>query len=90
LHEYAEHECEETTIVSRALLEPVRRALVAIGIVILVPSGFWLTLGMIGLAPTDAVAIGSSPGLRTIGSVAVLGCLLAAIGCWEDVDKGQT
>jgi hypothetical protein len=75
--------------VSRALLDALRRSLLAVGIVILVPSALWMTLGMLGLAPTDSVAVGSSSGLRTIGSVAVLGCLLAAIGCWDDIHKDK-
>ncbi len=55
----------------------------------LVPSLLWLALGMLGLVPTDAVALGASSGLRTLGSVAVLGCLLAAVGFWDDFDKGH-
>ena len=68
---------------------PFSPFLVVVGIVVLVPSLLWLALGMLGLAPTDPLAIGASSGLRTLGSVAVLGCLLAAVGFWDDFDKGQ-
>jgi uncharacterized membrane protein len=66
-------------------VEPVRSRqwrplLMVVGILILMPSLLWLAFGMLGLAPTDSVAIGASSGLRTLGSVAVLGCLLAAAG----------
>lgn len=50
------------------------------GVVLLVPAALWLLGGMLGLLPTDAAQVAGYSGLRVIGSVAVGGCLLAAIG----------
>ena len=61
-----------------------RRLLIRLGIALLVPSGIYFLLGVVGVAPTDFLAIGSSSGLRTVASVAVAGCLLAAIGYWDE------
>ena len=46
----------------------------------MVPAVFWLLGGMLGLFPTDVAQVAGYSGLRVIGSVAVGGCLLAAIG----------
>ena len=46
----------------------------------MVPAVFWLLGGMLGLLPTDVAQVAGYSGLRVIGSVAVGGCLLAAIG----------
>lgn len=39
-----------------------------------------LLLGSSGLIPAEFFAIGISSGIRVIGSVAIAGCLLSAIG----------
>ena len=39
-----------------------------------------LMLGLSGVLPTELFAIGISSGIRVIGSVAIAGCLLSAIG----------
>ena len=39
-----------------------------------------LILGAGGVIPMEAFAIGISSGIRVIGSVAIAGCLLSAIG----------
>lgn len=62
----------------------VRRILIVTGLILLTPSVIYLLLGMTGLVPTDFLAIGSNSGLRSIASVAVVGCLLTAIGYWEE------
>lgn len=49
------------------------------GISLLVPAVIWLVGGMLNVLPTDMAAIAGHSGLRVIGSVAVVGCLLAAI-----------
>lgn len=51
-----------------------------VGIALLVPAVLWLLGGMLGFLPTDIAAIAEYSGLRVIGSAAVGGCLLAAIG----------
>jgi hypothetical protein len=50
------------------------------GVALFVPASLWLIAGMLNLLPTEAAAIAGYSGLRVIGSVAVGGCLLAAIG----------
>lgn len=61
-----------------------RRWLVRVGLTLVVPSSLYFALGLVGLVPTEPFALGPSSGLRTIASLAVLGCLLAAIGYWDD------
>jgi hypothetical protein len=39
-----------------------------------------LILGLSGLIPAELFAIGISSGIRVIGSVAIAGCLLSAMG----------
>jgi uncharacterized membrane-anchored protein len=39
-----------------------------------------LLLGVSGLIPTEPFAVGISSGIRTLGSIAITGCLLSAIG----------
>lgn len=39
-----------------------------------------LMLGSLGLIPIELFAMGISSGIRIIGSVAITGCLLSAIG----------
>jgi hypothetical protein len=39
-----------------------------------------LLLAAVGLLPAKAFAIGISSGIRVIGSLAIAGCLLSAIG----------
>jgi hypothetical protein len=56
------------------------RGVLIAGITLLVPAVLWLVGGMLNLVPTEMAAIAGYSGLRVIGSVAVGGCLLAAIG----------
>ena len=65
-------------------VQRLRPALVKTGLCLLVPSGVYFTLGLLGLVPTEFLAVGSSSGLRTVASVAIGGCLLAAIGYWDE------
>jgi len=39
-----------------------------------------LILGLLGLIPIESFAMGLSSGMRIVGSVAITGCLLSAIG----------
>lgn len=61
----------------------IRKTLLIVGIGLLVPSALWLIGGLLSLVPTDAAAFAGQSGLRSIGSVAVAGCLLAALGSWQ-------
>ena len=65
----------------------IRRILVRTGIALIVPSVPFFALAMLGVVQVDVVAIGDNSGLRTIASVAVLGCLMAAIGYWDDQER---
>ena len=56
------------------------RGLLLAGVTLLFPATIWLIGGLLGLLSTDPAAIAGFSGLRVIGSVAVAGCLLAAIG----------
>jgi hypothetical protein len=51
-----------------------------VGITLLIPAALWLFGGMLGVLPTEMAEIAGYSGLRVIGSAAVGGCLLAAIG----------
>ncbi len=55
-----------------------------VGIGMLLIAILLLAGGLLGLVPlTEATFLGQS-GLRSIAGLAVAGCLLAAIGFWED------
>lgn len=56
------------------------RVLRVTGITLLVPAVVWLIGGMLHVVPTEMAEFAGYSGLRLIGSVAVGGCLLAAIG----------
>jgi hypothetical protein len=56
------------------------KALTVVGVSLLIPAVLWLIGGMFNVLPTEMAAIAGYSGLRVIGSVAVGGCLLAAIG----------
>ena len=54
-----------------------------IGVVLLITAVALFAGQILGLMPADALSIGGQNSLRTVASVAVGGCLLIAIGCWE-------
>ena len=68
-------------------LAAVRRILVRAGIGLIVPSMSLFALAMAGIVRADMFAIGGNSGLRTIAAVAILGCLMAAIGYWDDYER---
>lgn len=61
-----------------------RRFLVVLGVTLIVPSLTWLVGGLAGILPTDFVAFAGHSGLRVIGGIAVAGCVLGAIGSWDN------
>ena len=65
----------------------LRTALVRIGVVLVVPSVSCLALAAIGLLRTDIFAVGGISGLRIVATAAVLGCLMAAVGYWDDYER---
>ena len=58
----------------------VNRLLIVVGNVLTVIGCVGLLLAVTGLMPAQSFAIGISSGIRVIGSLAVAGCLLSAIG----------
>lgn len=62
----------------------VRRWLVRIGLFLLALAGLGLALVAGGVVSVDSLALGTQSGFRSIAEVAVVGCLLAAIGYWNE------
>lgn len=58
----------------------VQRMLVLVGNTLTVIGCLGLALGAIGVVDPENFTIGISSGVRVIGSVAIAGCLLSAIG----------
>ena len=52
----------------------------ALGIFLIVVGCVGLLLGLLGVINLDLFAFGLSAGIRVVGSVAISGCLLSAIG----------
>jgi hypothetical protein len=58
----------------------VYRLLIVVGNVLTVIGCTGLMLAATGLMPAQSFAVGISSGIRVIGSLAIAGCLLSAIG----------
>jgi hypothetical protein len=58
----------------------VYRFLIVVGNVLTVIGCAGLLLAATGLMPAQSFAVGMSSGIRVIGSLAIAGCLLSAIG----------
>jgi len=56
------------------------RMLIGVGNSLTVIGCVGLMLGLWGVIPVEFFAIGISSGIRVIGSVAIAGCLLSAMG----------
>lgn len=63
-----------------ASLHRIQRLLVLVGNTLTVTGCLGLALAAIGVIDPELFAIGISSGVRVIGSVAIGGCLLSAIG----------
>jgi hypothetical protein len=59
---------------------PLYRVLIVVGNVLTIVGCAGLLLAATGLMPAQSFAIGISSGVRVIGSLAIAGCLLSAIG----------
>lgn len=55
-----------------------------IGIVLLAIAALLFLGGLTGLVPVFETKVFGQSGLRGLASIAVAGCLLAAIGFWEE------
>lgn len=65
---------------SALLLNVISRFLIATGIVLILIGSAGLGLGFLGVINLDIFAFGVTAGVRAVGTVAVVGCLLGAIG----------
>jgi hypothetical protein len=68
----------------RLVLNPVTQAIcrtvIALGNSLTVIGCVGLILGLSGIISVDSFSLGISSGIRIIGSVAIAGCLLSAVG----------
>lgn len=72
------------------MIKPVTKATKLYGAIIV--AGYALTavgclglfMGLLGLIDLSRFAIGLSSGIRVLGSLAISGCLLSAVGHWVD------
>jgi len=58
----------------------VCKALIRVGNTLTVIGCAGLVLGLLDIIPAQLFAVGISSGIRVIGSVAIAGCLLSAMG----------
>ncbi len=56
------------------------KVLVSVGNLLTALGSLGVILGMFGVFDMDVFSLGLSSGIRTIGTVAIAGCLLSAIG----------
>lgn len=64
------------------------RWLSRVGVVLTVIGSLGLIFGFVGLINFDDYAFGLSAGVRVLGSIAIAGCLLSAIGFFKLEDDG--
>lgn len=60
-----------------------RQTLVVLGILLIIPAVIIIALQMLGVVSPSLFAVGSTSGIRVLASFAVLGCLMAAVGYWD-------
>ena len=75
--------------VSITLLTSICRFLIASGIVLILIGSAVLALGFLGIVNLEIFAFGVTAGVRAVGTVAVLGCLLGAIGSFVQETNKQ-
>ncbi len=56
------------------------RLLINVGNTLIIIGCLVIVIGLIGLIPLDIFAVGLSSGIRVIATLAIMGCLLSAIG----------
>jgi hypothetical protein len=56
--------------------------MIAVGTGLALAGGLVLVLGFAGLINLDLFAFGISAGVRVVGTLAITGCLLGALGCF--------
>tara|TARA_Y100001970_G_scaffold158196_1_gene193493 strand:- start:7947 stop:8165 length:219 start_codon:yes stop_codon:yes gene_type:complete len=61
-----------------------QRVVVVLGLLILIIASIFFVGCLGGVLAFDQFSIGGQSGLRTIAGIAISGCLLAAIGFWDN------
>lgn len=56
------------------------RLLINVGNTLITIGCLLIVIGLIGLIPLDIFAVGLSSGIRVLATLAIMGCLLSAIG----------
>jgi hypothetical protein len=74
---------------SRDRFALIRKLLIMFGIGMVALSGTVFCLAISGVFQTERLAIAGNSGLKTIAFIAVLGCLLAAVGYWDDYERDE-
>lgn len=59
------------------------RAVVGVGVTLLIAGMAWLVYDVVTLEWVDGVGVQATAGLRMPASLAVFGCLVAAFGYWK-------
>ena len=57
--------------------------MIVAGTLLIIPAVMIIALQMLGFVRADLFAIGATSGIRVLASIAVFGCLMAAIGYWD-------
>ena len=65
-------------------LQPWQKVAVMAGLLTLLAASMFFVGCLSGILAFDQFSIGGQSGLRTIAGVAISGCLLAAIGFWDN------
>lgn len=66
------------------MLVNICKFITALGISLTFLGFLGLLLGLLGVFNLDIFSFGLSAGIRVVGSVAIAGCLLGAIGYWTE------
>ena len=61
---------------------------VVVGLMMIASALIWLIAGVLAVAHADRLVLGVN-GLRSLGSFSVLGCLMAAFGCWKQEQESS-
>lgn len=61
----------------------MRKIFTVAGAILLFAATLLFAGQLLGLIPVDMLSFAGQSAFRTIASIAVGGCLLIAIGCWE-------
>lgn len=65
-------------------LTRLRKSFVGVGFACLLVAAVLFVGSLVGLFAIDSLAVFGQSGLRTLAGIAVAGCLLAAIGYWDE------